>query len=149
MFPLTELLLYNASRAQLLSEIVVPALNSNKVVILDRFSDSTFAYQGFGRGLNQETLKVLDRIVVNEIKPELTFYLDLDMYEARKRNKKADKDDRLERESLEFYTKVVQGYYTIAKEEPHRFKIINAQGGPEEVHKIILALMTDYGFFRH
>lgn len=149
MAPLTELFLYSASRAQLLSEIVHPALSSNKVVILDRFSDSTFAYQGYGRGLDREALKILDRIVVKEFKPELTFFLDLDIHEARRRNKKALKDDRFEREARAFYQKVAQGYDAIAKEEPHRFKIINAQGKPEEIHKRILALMTDYGFFRH
>src|SRR3990172_10930351 len=68
---LTELLLYNASRTQLLSEVVIPALNNNRVVICDRFIDSTLAYQGFGRDIDRELIKVLDKIVVNTIKPEL------------------------------------------------------------------------------
>ena len=146
---LTELLLYNASRTQLLSEVVIPALNNNRVVICDRFIDSTLAYQGFGRDIDRELIKVLDKIVVNTIKPELTFFLNLDLDEARRRNKKVLKDDRFEREAHEFYQKVLTGYHTIAHHEPERFKIIDAQGKPEDVHKKIIAIIKDHGFFRH
>jgi dTMP kinase len=149
MSPLTELCLYNASRAQLLSEVVIPALYQNKVVILDRFYDSTLAYQGFGREIDKDVIKVLDRIIVRDMKPELTFFLTIDITEARRRNQQAVKGDRFDNEALEFYQKVAEGYYHIAQEESERFKIIDAQGKSEDIHKKILALIEDHGFFRH
>lgn len=141
MDPLTELLLYNSSRAQHIREVIYPALTRNTVVVTDRFSDSTTAYQGYARGIDLAIIKTLDEIVASDLKPFLTFLLDIGVEEGLKRNLKAQKKDRFEMETVEFHNRVRKGYLQIAREEPERVKLIDASGSAEEVHKKIIEIL--------
>lgn len=123
---MTELLLYNAARAQLLDEKIRPALREGRIVITDRFSDSTVAYQGYGRGIDLKLIASLDSIATNGTKPDLTLLFDLDIETGLRRNRKINKVDRLELEDIEFHKKVRQGFLEIAKNEPARVKVIDA-----------------------
>jgi len=127
----TELMLYLAARAQIVHEKIVPALHEGKVVICDRFEDSTLAYQGFGRGLSVEKILEASRLVRGELKPDLTFLLDLDPELGFKRIKRGK--DRMEKEPLAFHKKVRQGFLTLAKKEPKRFCVIDARQDAEQV----------------
>lgn len=129
--PLTELMLFNASRAQLIEEIVRPALKAGKVVICDRFDDSTTAYQSFGRGLDLETVKRVNDTAKAGIRPDLTILLDLSIEDGLAR-KKGQKLDRFELENIEFHHKVREGYLTLARSEPERWLVIDARQ-PKEV----------------
>jgi len=133
MSEITELLLYNAARSQHLREKIIPAIESGKIVITDRFSDSTVAYQGYGRGLDFSLIMSLDSIVTGSIKPDLTILLDLDVETGLMRNKGINKIDRLELEDIEFHKKVRDGYHKIAANEPERVKIIDASLAIEKV----------------
>jgi dTMP kinase len=123
---ITELLLYNAARAQHLYEKILPALNQNKIVITDRFSDSTMAYQGYGRGIDLNLLHTLDSIATGGKKPDITILFDLDVETGLRRNQDINKIDRLELEDLDFHKRVRDGYLEIARREPSRIKIIDA-----------------------
>jgi len=124
--PLGELFLFNASRAQLVSEIIRPALEAGKVVVCDRFDDSTVAYQGYGRGLNIEQILTLNRIATGGLIPDLTVLIDIPVIEglARKRHAAAD---RFEREEIAFHERVRKGYLSLAKAEPRRFMVIDGR----------------------
>ena len=124
--PETEAILYAAARAQLIKEIITPALNQGKIVIADRFMDSTIAYQGFGRGLDLKFLHRLNDLCTGGHKPDLTLLLDVLPEEAQKRKEK-DRLDRLEKEGIAFQEKVRQGYLHLAQEDPARIKVITAQ----------------------
>lgn len=141
MDPLTELLLYNSSRAQHIREVVYPALIQNTVVITDRFLDSTIAYQGYGRGIDLSIIKTLNEIVAPDLKPFVTFLLDMDVEEGLRRNRDAQKEDRLELETIEFHNRVRKGYLQIAEEEPDRIKVIDASCSVEEVNKKVIEIM--------
>ncbi len=132
---LTELLLYNAARCQHLREKLIPALETGKIVITDRFSDSTIAYQGYGRGLDLSLIVTIDKIVTGGLKPDITILLDIDVESGLMRNKGINKVDRLELEDIEFHRKVRDGYYMIADKEPERVKIVNASSAIERVLK--------------
>lgn len=130
----TELLLYNAARAQVIAEIIKPALAENKIVIADRFAWSTFAYQGYARGLGTNLVQQLTEITCKDCFPELTIVLDIDVNRSRARTAKRDeKPDRLESEKAEFFEKVRQGYLTAAKEFPQVVTAINGDRPPKEV----------------
>ncbi|WP_333655824.1 dTMP kinase [Dissulfurispira sp.] len=123
---MAELLLYNAARAQHLSEKILPALNQGKVVITDRFTDSTVAYQGYGRGIDIQLIMSINDIATEGIKPHLTILFDLDVETGLQRNKGINKVDRLELEDIEFHKKVREGYLKIAEAETGRIKIVDA-----------------------
>ena len=133
MDPLTELLLYYASRAQHVQEVIAPALKQKTIVITDRYTDSTVAYQGHARGIDLNIINSLNKIVVPETEPFLTFLLDMDVEEGLRRNRKAQKEDRFELETVEFHKRVRKGFHLIAKEEPDRVIIIDASRSTEEV----------------
>ncbi|RJQ48546.1 MAG: dTMP kinase [Nitrospiraceae bacterium] len=137
MDPITELLLYYASRAQHVREVIYPALLKNTVVITDRFTDSTVAYQGYARGLDLSIITALNDIVVPDMKPFLTFLLDMDVEEGLRRNRHAQKEDRFELENIEFHNRVRKGFLSIASEDPERIKVIDASRSTEEVSKDI------------
>jgi dTMP kinase len=141
MDPLTELILYYASRAQHVREVIYPAILKNTVVITDRFTDSTVAYQGYARGLDLSIIHALDEIVVPDLKPFLTFLLDLDVEEGLRRNRRAQKEDRFEMETLEFHTRVRKGFLHIAAHEPERIKVIDASRSTEEVNREITGII--------
>ncbi len=133
MFYLTELLLYNADRAQHLKELIFPAIDEGKVVITDRFTDSTIAYQGYGRGIDMSLIRSIDEIAAGGIRPDLTILFDLDVEAGLKRNKGINKVDRLELEDIEFHKKVREGYFKIADKESERIKVVDASMTFEQV----------------
>jgi dTMP kinase len=137
----TELLLFAASRAQLVSEIIRPAIAKGSVVVSDRFYDSTTVYQGIGRGLSLPFIQSLNEFVVGASKPDLTFVLDLDVAVSRARQlrrvRPVGQEDRMERLSDEFFEKVRRGYLQIAGAEPDRVKIIDASGSEDQVEEAI------------
>jgi len=143
--PLAELLLYEASRAQHVQEFIRPTLVRNKrsVVICDRFYDASTAYQAGARSLKSKLVEQLNTIATDGLKPDLTFYIDIDpatgLSRARTRMKKANsKEDRFERENLNFHTRVRSAYLNIAEKEPDRIKVIDGSRSIEEIHAEIL-----------
>jgi len=127
----TELLLYLASRAQHFQEVILPALQQGKVVLCDRFSEATLAYQGYGRGLDLNKIKTLLRFVTEGRKPDLTLLLDVEVRKGLMRISNRTSKDRLEQERIEFYEKVRQGYLKLAKTSPRQIVVIDA-GRPFE-----------------
>ena len=142
MHPVTELLLYNASRSQHVHEVILPALSAGKVVLTDRFSDSTLAYQGFGRGIDMKIIGTLDAIATDGLKPDLTILLDIDAETGLMRNRGANKVDRLELEDIEFHKKVRAGYHELARREPDRIKLIDASGSVEEILQRVIEVVS-------
>lgn len=132
--PVTELLLYFASRAQNVNQTIVPALEAGAIVLCDRFTDSTLAYQGCGRGLGTDSVLELDRIACRGLRPDLTILIDIDpetsLARARARNLF---DDRMDDQPVEFHKKVRDAYLAMAAEEPDRFRVIDGRAGPEVV----------------
>jgi dTMP kinase len=122
---LTELVLFESSRSQLVAEVIKPALQEDKIVICDRFADSSIAYQVFGRGLDLETVEELNRIAVQGIKPNLTFLLDV-APEIGLARKQAGVNDRFEQEQLTFHQKVRQGFLSLASLDRRRWVVIDA-----------------------
>lgn len=148
MHPVTELLLYNASRCQHVQEIILPAINAGKVVLTDRFSDSTLAYQGFGRGIDVSVIETLDRMATGGLKPDLTLLLDIDVEMGLRRNRGANKIDRIELEDIEFHKKVRAGYHELARSEPGRIKVIDASGTVEEIQGKVIGIVGNINFVR-
>ncbi|MBC8412952.1 MAG: dTMP kinase [Nitrospira sp.] len=141
--PLAELLLYYASRAQLLKEVILPALQNNQVVITDRFTDSTVAYQGYARGIDLNVINTLNNLVVPDTMPQLTILLDFDVEEGLSRNRKAMKEDRFELEAVEFHRRVRNGFQKIAEQEPDRVKIVDASQSPDAVSRRIIEIVDE------
>ncbi len=144
--PRTELLLYFASRAQNLKEVIRPALASGKMVVCDRFTDATVAYQGYGRELGADTVRCLDEIACDGMKPDLTLWLDLDPDTARVRARARDErkkqdEGRMEALSRDFFVRVQAGYAAIQATAPDRMRRIEASGPPEAVAQRILRLV--------
>lgn len=136
-----EALLYSAARAQLLGEVVVPALEEGVTVICDRFTDSTFAYQGAARGLGIDFIDELNRLTCGDVTPDLTVFLDMPPKKAFARKGGADKNDRLESQSIEFHEKVYAGYKEVAARYPERFVCVDASADAESVWKEVIALI--------
>lgn len=142
MVPLTELLLYEAGRAQHVEEVIRPALKKRKIVISDRFFDATTVYQGVARHLNSSLVQNLNRIATGGLKPDLTIILDIPVGAGLKRIQKGRHAlDRIEVEKQSFHEAVRKGYLKLAKAEPKRVKIINALASVEEIHKNILNIV--------
>jgi len=133
--PLAELFLFNAARSQLVESVIKPELANGKVVICDRFDDSTTVYQGYARGLDLEIVKAINNTAKQGLKPQLTILLDLPVEEGFKR--KNEKQDRFEKEGAEFHQKVRRGYLELAAEEPQRFFIIDAAHDKDDIAEII------------
>jgi dTMP kinase len=132
--PRAELLLYFASRAQNIEEVIRPALEQENVVLCDRFTDSTLAYQGSGRGLDAGIILDLDRIACQDIQPDLTILIDIDlatsMSRARHRNEKSESaETRIDDEPTAFHARVRDGYYALAKQHPQRLIVIDGSPG--------------------
>ncbi len=140
----TELLLFSASRIQLINEIILPHLENNYYVISDRFHDSLTAYQGFGRGISLDFISMLNDFVLQNCKPDITFFIDIPLCEVERR-KSLEKDfvpDRIEKSKDDFYQKVRNGYLEIASKE-ERFIIINGLNSIEEIHNQIKNLILE------
>jgi dTMP kinase len=130
---MSELLLFFASRAQAVEELIVPALEKGLVVVSDRFTDSSMAYQGSGRGLGEAAVLALDRIVCRGLRPDLTLCVDIEpeasIARARERNLVKGAETRIDEESLEFHRRVRAMYHALAQREPQRFRLID--GSPK------------------
>ena len=135
--PIAESLLFVAARAQLMEEKIKPALNRDQFVLCDRFTDSTVAYQGYGRGMNVKYLEELNNFATNSIQPDLTIILDVDPEKASLRMK-SDVPDRMESIGIEFFLKVREGYYDIAHRNPQRCVIIDGAKPESEVFELIM-----------
>lgn len=137
-----ESFLFLADRAQNIDIIVNPAVESGKIVLCDRHIDSTVAYQGYGRGLDLERIKMLNSIATNNRKPDLTFVFDIDVETSMQRVGK--EKDRLESEGKEFHNRVRNSYLEIAKQEPERIKVIDASMSIEEIHEEVKKVIDFY-----
>lgn len=143
-----ELLLFTASRAQLMAHVILPALARGEWVLCDRFIDSTMAYQGFGRGMDIETLDRINAFAIYGRKPDLTLLLDLDVKTGFQRltqrySNGAGKRDRFELEDVAFHQRVYDGYHQLAAREPQRFRIIDATGSVETVAEAVARAVTE------
>lgn len=135
---IAELLLFSASRAQLVSEVIKPELLKKHVVITDRFVDSTTVYQGYGRGLHHGGVKGINAVAVNGVMPNKTFFIDIPVQEMYTRRQSGHLErDRMEMSNEDFYNRVRDGYLALAKEEPGRFVVINGKQPIQAIHEII------------
>ena len=138
--PVAELCLYAAARAQLVNEIIRPALDTSKVVISDRFTWSTFAYQGWGRGLPKEAIAELEEIACGDVRPAHVFVLDLDVSARLARlSRKGNALDRLEQEGDAFFQRVREGFLSMARTHPEIGTVLDASSQKNEVHEVILS----------
>jgi dTMP kinase len=140
-----ELLLYLAARAQHIKDVIEPSLRSKRLVICDRYIDSTYAYQGAARGLGAEFIDSLNRLTVGEFYPCLTIFLDAPPSVCFARKGGADKNDRLELLNIAFHNKVYEGYKQLLKKEPDRFVAVDATGTKADTHKKIIELLIEKG----
>jgi dTMP kinase len=140
----TELLLYNAARVQHIKEVIRPALDTGAVVITDRFSDSTVAYQGHARGIDLKLIDSLDKIATGGLRPDITILLNIDTETGLARNKALNKIDRLELEDISFHERVRKGFIRIAAHEPERVKIVDCSEGVEKVHRTVMKIISDF-----
>ena len=134
--PLAELLLFNASRAQLVSEVIRPNLKNGMVVICDRYTDSTTAYQSYGRGLDLEVVKVINNAATQGLKPDLTVLLDIPVEEGLAR-KRVKKQDRFEQEDIAFHQRVREGYLKLEANDPPRWLVVDASQSKAKIREII------------
>jgi dTMP kinase len=150
--PLAEMALMFASRAQHIAEVIEPALAQGSIVLCDRFTDSTEAYQGRGRRLGSDAVLELHRVLCGNLQPDLTILLDSDaaasVHRARMRNKRDSKsssrghdENRFEQETRAFFTRVHEGYLAIAKRETGRVAVVDARGTPGQTHQRIVELV--------
>lgn len=134
--PEAELLLFATSRIQLVNEVIRPKLQEGKVVICDRFADSTAAYQGYGRGMDLTIIKAINELATNNVRPNLTILLDIPAQKGLRR-KEPKKKDRFETEKIAFHDRVRDGYLKLASEEPKRWLVIDATLPKAKISKII------------
>ena len=146
--PTAEMLLYFACRAQNVDEWIMPALAAGKIVLSDRFTDSTLVYQGCGRGLGAETVMTLDRIACRGLVPDLTLLIDIDaetsLARAHARNTSERTGDRMDEQSLEFHRQVYEAYHALAAREPHRFRIVDGRASVESIAAEIWNAVAPY-----
>ena len=149
MAPLSELFLYEAARAQHVTEVIEPLLKRGVTVLCDRFADATTAYQGYGRRLNLPWVDSLNHLATGGRRPDVTFLLDcppgkgLERALGRNRSRNLDKEGRFEEERLSFHRRVRKGYLAIARKEPQRVKIIDARQGEEKVFEKIRQVVDE------
>jgi dTMP kinase len=149
MVPTTELLLYEAARAQHVKEVIKPFLKKGGIVLCDRFSDATLAYQGYGRRIDLKWIDRLSHLSSQGIKPDVTFLLDcpsdVGLKRALQRNRtlKQEREERFEREEIQFHQRVRKGYLAIAKKEPRRVKVIDTRKGEKEAFEKIRKIVDN------
>ena len=141
--PVAELYLYAAARVQHLRQVISPALREGRIVICDRFADATLAYQGYGRGMELAWIEEIHARTMENIKPDLTFLLDLPVEEGLRRalkrmEKNPVKEDRFEKEALDFHRRVRDGYLTLARKEPRRIIVLDGMKEEKTLHGEIL-----------
>ena len=147
--PTAELLLYFASRAQNVDELILPALSRGDIVIADRFTDSSLVYQGYGRGLGPDNVLALDRIACRGLKPDLTILVDIDpdtsLARAHVRNAATDgSETRMEEQSADFYRCVYTAYHALAEREPGRVKVVDGRASIDSIAGEIWGLVEPY-----
>lgn len=144
MTPWAEVFLFCASRAQLVAEVIRPALAAGRIVLCDRYADSTLAYQGYGRGLDLESLRAVLRLATGGLMPDLTFYLDISPEEGLTRRRRGGGEwNRLDREALEFHRRVRAGYRELAGLEPRRWVIVDAARPVEAIQADLRAILLE------
>ncbi len=152
MRPQTEVLLFEASRSQLVREVIQPARDRGCVVIADRFYDSTTVYQGAARRLDAEIIEQLNHFAVGDCRPDITFILDVDVATARarmmRRVRPVGAPDRMEQEPVEFYERVCAAYRELAARESHRIRLIDAAGSADDVEQEVWRLLSLHSAFR-
>lgn len=136
-----EMLLYMAARAQLVRQVILPALEEGKTVISDRFLDSTLAYQGYGHDMNVEFIKDLGEFVTEEVQPDLTILFDIDPAAGLDRIR--GEKDRIERRDLDYHARVREGYHDIARQNPQRVKVIESDRSIDEVFERVKLYIDD------
>lgn len=143
MQPRAEVLLFSAARAQLVGEVLRPHLQTGGVVLSDRFFDSTFAYQGYGHGLDLAALHQVTQVATGGLTPDLTVLFDLDPAEGlRRRQRGGDEWTRLDAQALAFHQRVRDGYLTLAQAEPTRWVVLNAAGSVSEMQAAVWAAVA-------
>lgn len=147
----TEMFLFCAARAQHVREVIMPALKQNKIVLCDRFSDATYAYQGAGRGLDNKFIKLINDYSSMLLKPDLTLLFDLPveigLHRANKRNdnlKEASAIDRFEKENMDFHGRIREGYLSLLKNDPDRFRLIDANRDVDTIQKEVRRYISDF-----
>ena len=153
MDPVTELLLYEACRTEIVNKLIKPALDSGQVVICDRFTDSTLSYQGYARGLDKNFIRSLNDKASMGIKPDITFLIDLPVEEGLKRAgvrseglEAGKKEDRFEQEGAIFHEKVRGGFLEIARNNPARVKVVDGKQEISAIHSDICAILKEINF---
>ncbi|MCK4975387.1 MAG: dTMP kinase [Anaerolineales bacterium] len=141
MRPRTEILLFQASRAQLVEQVIRPHLKSGGIVLSDRYADSTLAYQGYGHQVDLEKLKTIIEFATGGLKPNLTVLLDVDVEEGLQRRARGGEWNRLDAYDLAFHQRVRQGYHKLVQAEPERWKVVNAGQPPDLVQAAIRQLV--------
>lgn len=143
--PISELLLFAADRAQHVELLIKPALAQGRLVISDRYADATYAYQGAGRGFNEAIIREVINLATGGLKPNLTVFFDISVATATRRMEEHQGEERIQNrmdlEATEFYDRVRTAYLGIAEREPHRFKVLDANGTVDEVQAKLLELV--------
>ena len=142
-YPLSELLVFMAMRAQHVDELILPALKEGTIVLCDRFTDASYAYQGYGRGIDLSVIETLNKLVTKEIKPDLTILLDCPVEKGLTRKAESALMDRFEKEELSFHRKISKAYEKLAKEDPKRFFVIDGTLDINAIHKTIRKKVED------
>lgn len=142
MTQLAELFLFSAARTQLVSEVIRPCLELKKIVVCDRFYDSTTAYQGYGRGIDIESIKKVNSIAAQGVVPDITFILDIELNEIERRRPSGKRNiDRMESGGNLLFEKVRRGYLELARDEPHRCVLVNGMRPRQEIHEEIWGIV--------
>jgi len=141
--PRTEILLFLAARAQLVEQVIKPALLDGKIILCDRYGDSTLAYQGYGHGLDLEQLRKMLDFATDHLKPDVTILLDLDVKTGLMRKKAEDEWNRLDAYEVLFHERVREGYLKLAREEPERWQIVDASQGIDAVQEDLFQIILD------
>lgn len=139
----TEMLLYASARAQLISEVIKPAIDNGKIVICDRFVDSSYAYQGFGRGIDLMSITSINRIAIDGVMPDITFFFDISPEIALNRRINSTGADRIEKEKMEFHMRVYDGYRKLAIFYPERITTIDSNRSKEAIFKDVKTCLDE------
>ena len=146
--PRAELLLFAADRAQHVELLIRPSLEEGRVVISDRYADATFAYQGAGRGFDERTVTEVIDLATGGLEPDLTLFFDISVETAIRRMSGRDDSEtvrnRMDLETAEFYERVRRSYLGIAEREPDRFRVVDANGAMDEIHKTVGGIVSDF-----